>query len=319
LTYLAMCCIYTAHGLGNPSHLETVMSPIGHRTRAQIARPDIEKALAAENAKVFTRKQLEILLAGNKDFWRLPKSMTVRSFIEFLLAERFLSRAKLKFPGRNVDRYLYLDPSSSEVIASLKADGYFSHYAAVYLHSLTDQLPKTLYLNTEQTPKPRNPAELEQQRIDFAFRRQQRRSKNIASFRNLKVCLLNGKHTGQLGVVDAVGPEGERLRVTSIERTLVDIAVRPEYAGGVHEVLRAYQGARDRAAVTKIVAILRQLDYVYPYHQTIGFYLEKAGGYKKSAVELLRDNDMDFDFYLTYGMKDTEYSRRWRLFFPKGF
>ncbi len=294
------------------------MSPIGRRTRAQIAKPDIRKALDAGGTKVFARKQLEVLLAQNKEFWRLPKSMSAHSFIAFLLAEGLVSRAKFKFPGRNVDRYLYGEPSSFRVVSSLKADGYFSHYAAVFLHGLTDQLPKTLYLNSEQTPKPRASGELEQQRIDFAFGRKQRMSKNIASFRDLRVCLLNGKHTGQLGVVDAAGPEGERLRVTSIERTLVDIAVRPEYAGGVHEVLRAYQGARDKAAVAKIVAILRQLDYVYPYHQAIGFYLEKAGGYKKSAVELLRVNEMDFDFYLTYGMKDTEYSRRWRLFFPKG-
>lgn len=294
------------------------MSPIGRRTRARIAKPDIGKALAAERTKVFTRKQLEVLLAQNKEFWRLPKSMSAHSFMEFLLAEGLISLAKFKFPGRNVDRYLYGEPSSFEVISSLKPDGYFSHYAAVFLHGLTDQLPKTVYLNSEQTPKPRASSGLEQQRIDFAFRRRQRRSKNIASFRDLRVCLLNGKHTEQLGVVEAAGPEGEGLRVTSVERTLVDIAVRPEYAGGVHEVLRAYQGARDKAAVTKIVAILRQLDYVYPYHQAIGFYLEKAGGYKRSAVELLRANDMDFDFYLAYGMTDKEYSRRWRLFFPKG-
>lgn len=295
------------------------MSPIGRQTRAQIAKPDIGKALLAERTKVFARKQLEVLLAQNREFWRLPKRMSVHSFIEFLIAEGLISLAKFKFPGRNVDRYLFGEPSSFGVIASLKADGYFSHYAAVFLHGLTDQLPRTLYLNSEQTPKPRASSELEQQRIDFAFRRKQRMSKNIASFRDLKVCILNGKHTEQLGVVDAVGPEGERLRVTNLERTLVDIAVRPEYAGGVHEVLRAYRGARDRAAVTKIVAILRQLDYVYPYHQAIGFYLEKAGGYKKSAVELLRANEMAFDFYLTYGMKDMEHSDRWRLFFPKGF
>jgi hypothetical protein len=36
-------------------------------------------------------------------------------------------------------------------------------------------------------------------------------------------------------------------------------------------------------------------------------------------VELLARLPMEFDFYLSYQMKNTDYSKRWRLYIPKGF
>jgi hypothetical protein len=67
------------------------------------------------------------------------------------------------------------------------------------------------------------------------------------------------------------------------------------------------------------VAFLRKLKYVYPYHQAIGFYLERSGAYKQKTMDLLRQFERKFDFYLTHGMVDRVYSERWRLFYPKGF
>ena len=38
------------------------------------------------------------------------------------------------------------------------------------------------------------------------------------------------------------------VRVTDLERTLIDIAVRPEYAGGVYEVLNVYRLAKGKVS-----------------------------------------------------------------------
>jgi predicted transcriptional regulator of viral defense system len=125
--------------------------------------------------------------------------------------------------------------------------------------------------------------------------------------------------TGQLGVIDTPGPDGRNIRVTDVERTLIDIAVRPFYSGGVFEVLKAYRLAKDKVSVNKLASFLKKMDYVYPYHQAIGFYLERSGAYKDSQINLLRKFEIRFDFYLTYQMNEMSYSKDWRLYYPKDF
>ena len=119
--------------------------------------------------------------------------------------------------------------------------------------------------------------------------------------------------------MEIVTDENENLQVTDIERTLIDIAVRPSYAGGLYEVLNAYRKAQGRVSINKLTAMLRKLNYIYPYHQAIGFYLHKAGVYKETQIELLKQFDFKYDFYLTHQMKEREYSKEWRLYYPRGF
>jgi len=81
-------------------------------------------------------------------------------------------------------------------------------------------------------------------------------------------------------------------------------------------VLEAYQvAAREGASVGRILPLLETLDYVYPYHQCIGFYAERAG-FRESQLARLERLDKPVDFYLTYGMKRTAYVERWKLFVP---
>jgi predicted transcriptional regulator of viral defense system len=108
------------------------------------------------------------------------------------------------------------------------------------------------------------------------------------------------------------------ISITSLERTLIDIAVRPDYSGGPGEVLKAFENAKEKVSINKLNAILKKINFIYPYHQVIGFYLERAG-YRASQIDLLRKKEIEYDFYLTYNMGETEYSPIWKLYYPKGF
>jgi hypothetical protein len=68
----------------------------------------------------------------------------------------------------------------------------------------------------------------------------------------------------------------------------------------------------------KLKGLLKKLDYVYPYHQAIGFYMERAG-YSRKLCGQLREFGLPYDFYLVNGMADVDYNDSWRLFYPKGF
>jgi hypothetical protein len=84
----------------------------------------------------------------------------------------------------------------------------------------------------------------------------------------------------------------------------------------VHAVLEAFRLAKDRISVSKLTALLRRLDYMYPYHQSIGFYLKRVG-YPESDQLLAKREPIEFDFYLSHNLKDPDYDPEWRVFFPR--
>ena len=288
------------------------------RSRLSIAKADIVKAIEETGTRVFTRADIDRLLTSNRDHWRLTQTMTTNRLIEFLVKNSKMQLHKFKLPHRPTNRYTWGEVPTLEIVQSLRPDGYFTHFTALQLHGLTEQIPKTVYLNFEQQASGGG-GQLSQGAINSAFKRKCRVSKNVTTFREQRVCLLNGQNTGQLGVTAIETADESELRVTSIERTLIDAAVRPIYAGGVFEVARAYEAAYDQFSVNRLTANLKRLNYTYPYHQAIGFYLQRAGKYSEAQLDLLRQFDVEFDFYLAHDMKETDYDETWRLFVPKGF
>ncbi len=292
-------------------------------TRLQIARKDIVQVFDDHPSKILMTREIGSIVAAHRGNWRLAQNTRVQDVIEYLSKNvGKLRRLEFSFPGRSEIRYTWGDVPLHAVLMTLKKDCHFSHYTAMQMHDLTEQDPKAVYLNFEQPPKPRSAAGLQQDRIDAAFARGPRLTNNIATLGGTRIVLLNGMHTRYLGIETrsiTTGDADATLRLTDLERTLVDIAVRPFYSGGVGEVLKAFERAAPRASTNRVAALLADLDYVYPYHQAIGYYLETCGRYSKSAVELFRQKfELKFDFYLTYSMKNPRYVERWRLYVPEG-
>ena len=186
----------------------------------------------------------------------------------------------------------------------------------MYLHGLTTNEPATVYLNAEQKAKGAKPGCLQQGGVDAAFRMSVRMSNNRAAFGEREICLLNGKNTGQFSVVSRKHPQYGPIRNTTVARTLVDIVVRPAYSGGIREVLNVYQNAAGKVSADEVVNVLKNLQHAYPYHQSIGFLMEKSGCWEEKEVDLFRSMRMDYDFYLDYKMTDAHYSKAWRLNYP---
>ena len=229
-----------------------------------------------------------------------------------LRARRFRSKAY----GQEITRYAWGDVSPHELALSLKARAYFCHATAVTLHGLAKATSKTIYLNVEQSAKPSYPGSLTQEGIDLAFSRKQRQSNLTYAHPGISVTVIAGKNTNRLGIEPISDIASQPVAVTNIERTLIDIVVRPAYAGGIVQVLSVYRGAKDRVSVERLLKILKSLDYVYPYHQSIGFLMQKADYPEKSHAEL-RAIGLNYDFYLEHDIKQPEYSEDWRLFYPK--
>ena len=288
-------------------------------TRLDIAASDIFRAFDEDVRHVFWLNDIHHVLDQNRVFWRLSRNMPATRFIEFLMTKGELRRIELKplnHDIRTIERYIWRRASPVEVAFSTQKNAYLCHGTAVYLHGLNDQIPRRFYLNKEQSPKPSPAGKLTQASIDRAFAGKQRETSLVYRFENSEVAMIAGKHTDLSGTIE-IDHAMTKLRVTSLERTLIDIAVRPFYAGGPFQVLAAYRGARDRISVGTLIATLRRLNYMYPFHQAIGFYMQQAG-YAPFLYNRLKEMGLEFDFHLAYGVKNAEYVSDWRLHIPKG-
>ena len=297
------------------------MNSITDRSRLQIAKPDILAYFEAL-PPVIRHKQMMGFLAKERAGWRLAQRTTIRDFIVFLKKQGKLKEHKFAFPHQPETLYVWGEIPMMELPLHLKPRSYYSHYTAMRLHGLTEQVPKVLYLSYERSSDTQWGTSLTQSAIDEAFQRPARISNNTADFNDFQVLLINSANTGELGVLNheaQLSLESRvSLRVTNIERTLIDAAVRPAYSGGVFEVAKAFELAKNVVSVNAMGAMLSKLRFTYPYHQAIGFYLERAG-YRASSLDLMRRFPMEFDFYLTHEMSATRYVPAWRLYVPEGF
>lgn len=287
--------------------------------RLPSALPNIQQYFDKTPNRIFTLADLNEVLVKQRSEWELPRNTTRGKFIEFLLERTKLRKVVLSSEAyKSVERYAWGEVTPYLLGLSLKRDSYLSHGTAVFLHGLTEQLPKVIYVNHEQSPKPKPSGLLSQESLDRAFANKQRRSNY--SFRNddWQFVLISGKQTAKLGVISTPSSMDETLYVTGLERTLIDIVVRPEYSGGPYQILEAYKSAKSRMSINVLLAVLKKLDYVYPFHQAIGFYMQKAA-YEQERLDRIKRIPMNFDFYLTHGIHEKSYDSSWRLFFPKGF
>jgi hypothetical protein len=280
-------------------------------------RAEVESFLDDARISVYGKRGLQDLVREHRSAWHLG-TVPVDVIVGLLLRESRLAIIDLQSERyRPEQRYAWGTPSAFHLALSLRPNAYLSHGTAAYLHGLQGDVPATFFVNKEQAAKAQA-GKLTQEALDRAFAARPRQSNLVyADKEGRRFVVIAGKHSARLEVGQVPGPAGELLEATRPERTLVDIAVRPVYAGGVHKVLEAYRAARERISVNVLMATLKKLGHLYPYHQAIGFYLERAG-YDARALDLARRPGLEFDFYLAHGMKDTEFSRDWRLTYPRG-
>ncbi len=276
---------------------------------------ELESFFQSSAQTIYWPSELAAIFQKHQSGWKLPREMTFPAFVSWLRQKRKLTQITLTSPRyAEIVRYAWgPHPSPVLVALSTKRASYCSHGSALWIHGLGGSA-KDLYVNQEQREKPPNDGNLTQEAIDRVFRRQPRHTKLIYRLSKNKITIVNGKQTGRLGVEKKLAPTGESV-VTCLERTLIDVTVRPNYAGGASAVMAAFDAARG-ISLQKMLRFLKTLDYTYPYHQAIGFYLLRSG-YSQEDREPFARLGTDWDFYLCHGLRNPLFDTEWKIYYPR--
>ncbi|WP_379085519.1 hypothetical protein [Pedobacter sp. UC225_65] len=293
---------------------------MGNRPRISMRAGQIDRKLQQAYPLIFKANQLAIVFAKQRKVWNLPKSMNFNAFVEGLISEGIVKEVMLDFGADWFDFYILPDISIYHLASYGVSKAYLSHHSALWLWGLIEKEGEVIYINQEQSaaPSKSKKSSFTQAAIDNAFSHERKMSNSRTKFDGFEFVLLKSKATSMLGVREIGNAKKERAKVTDVERTLIDCVVRAAYVGGAGEVVKAFFLARkkDIVDIGLLADYLQELDYAYPYQQSIGFYLQMAGNYSKQEMEHFEQQEMKYDFYLEYAMEDKVYDKHWRIYYP---
>ena len=283
------------------------------------AKDDIKTLFEQAPHLSYTRNDLIDIFDRYRLEWNIAAYRNYKHFLSFHEANDILHKEKLIHQSSGSVKQLWNKSHATHFQKGLtiKKDGYLSNFSAMQIHQITLQIPKTIFVSFDQYGSYNTDTiHLEQAAVDKAFSKPQRMTTEIYKSEedSYRYTFLQKKTNS----IDVGVKTIKKIRVTDLERTLIDIAVRPAYSGGVFEVLEAFKNALKDVDLNILDHYLNQLDYIYPYHQLIGFYLEKAGCNNK-LLSLFLDKKTDINFYLTYNMSKTKLNEKWGIYFPMGF
>jgi predicted transcriptional regulator of viral defense system len=288
----------------------------------EAAQELIKDNLYSDNIKAYTTFDIKNIFSLNRNDWKIAGYRTADQFMRFLENKNIIKIVKLKHQSTGSIKKILTEPDATtqNIALTIKKDGYLSNYSSMQIHQLTLQIPKSLYISFNKSLElkdiKKSENEISQENIDIAFSKPQRTTSEVyrSEIDNTRFYFIQKAHKEKnIGIISK-----DNYSYTDLERTLIDIAVRPVYSGGVFEVLNAFEIAKENVDVNKLNTYLLELDYKYPYHQVIGFYMTKAG-YTDEKVSLFSNYLSKYDFYLTYNMSNKEYDSEWKIYYPKGF
>lgn len=283
-----------------------------------LAKTKIEKFLDATGKHVFSQATLNGILTKKAKQWDLSSGMNTTKFISFLIDNSHLKEVIIA----GLIRYLWRSDETEnivyEIALSLKPRSYLSHYTAMFFHNMTEQVPKTIYVTYDRGGgAPARKSSLSQESIDIAFQKPERITRSVYDYEGNTIVLIESSRAGHIGVNSFQFEDGMTLPMTNVERTLMDITVRPAYAGGILAVVGAYQQMVKTVQVVKLRAYLKQMGYTYPYEQAIGFCLEYAGAMEKQLKIIDELCKKEYRFYLARKMSSPKFSERWQMYYPE--
>ncbi|MBL8715794.1 MAG: hypothetical protein JNL79_07345 [Myxococcales bacterium] len=165
---------------------------------------------------------------------------------------------------------------------------YVSHASAMDLHHMVTQPQFTVFLTSPKAIRPRVVLGTE-----FRF--------------------VRCKPEDMFGITDAWATKTERVRVSDVERTVIDGLKQPEHCGGITEVGKGLWMRRDVIAVPRLVDYALRLG-VGAVVRRLGFLLEAFDIAGPAEIERLRA-----ELTTTYALLDPvmpaegPWSSRWRV------
>ncbi len=257
-----------------------------------------------------SQEQLKEILHQLKDKSLLSSSLSFNSFLLKLIDEG-LAQKSITIRGHLKTRYsLRGDFNIYDFCNSLEKNSFFSMSTALNLQGLSDFRSDYIFVSKERSTRiEQGSITLNQENIDNAFSKKPRRTNAYDKIDNHIVVLLEANNTDGFGIV-----EYDRYRVSSINRAFVEMITNIHYFQSSQNLIQVLENIKNRLDIDKIYTIIEKFDFIYPYFQLAGFYLEKIG-FPKVELEKFYTKRSELNFYTQKNKNQYGFDGYWKVYY----
>ena len=240
----------------------------------------------------------------------IAQSLNIHEFIGFLADNSLLYSFSIIINEKMYTRYKQNNQFDIyRFVYSFEKNGFFSMSTALHLQGLTDYKSSIIFYSHELTIKHNKKNTLQQEDIDKAFVKDYRYTKKIASYQDHTVVVLEPKHTDRVEVIEING-----FQVSSLNRALVEMIINIQYFRSYENLLEIFMPIKDHLNIEKVFLVLKTMDLIYPYFNSIGFFLEQLG-FSKQKLQMFKQEMSELKFYFEKKRKSHQYNEYWQTYF----
>jgi len=271
-------------------------------------KKDILKTIQAYD--FLSQGQLKEILDQLKDKSLVSSSLSYNSFLLKLIDEG-LSQKSITIRGHTKTRYTFSqDFNIYDFCNSLEKNSFFSMSTALNLQGLSNFRSDYIFVSKERSTRiEQGSITLNQENIDNAFSKKPRRTNAYDKIDNHIVVLLEANNTDGFGIVEYDG-----YKVSSINRVFVEMITNIHYFQSSQNLIQVFENIKNRLDIDKIYTIIEKFDFIYPYFQLAGFYLEQIG-YSKDELSKYFAKKSELNFYTEKNKNHHEFDEYWKIYF----
>ena len=257
-----------------------------------------------------SQEQLKEILEQLKDKSLVSSSLSYNSFL-LKLIDKGLIQKSITIRGHIKTRYTFSqDFNIYDFCNSLEKNSFFSMSTALNLQGLSDFRSDYIFVSKERSTRiEQGSITLNQENIDNAFSKKPRRTNAYDKIDNHIVVLLEANNTDGFGIV-----EYDRYRVSSINRAFVEMITNIHYFQSSQNLIQVLENIKNRLDIDKIYTIIEKFDFIYPYFQLAGFYLEKIG-FPKVELEKFYTKRSELNFYTQKNKNQYGFDGYWKIYY----
>lgn len=247
----------------------------------------------------------------------IPESMSYDRFFNRLIDEG-LNTFTLSIQGSYKTRYSFKKKLDHDLFASILSGKktFLSMTTALRFQGLTDYRNNVIFVSRELSDKGYYTNELNQSAVDKAFKQgMPRYSNNIGELDGKNYVFLSPKYSDCYEVITMKNG----VKVSSINRTFVEMIINIHYFKTYTTIINIFRPLKEKLDIKKIYKFIEILNYIYPYFQCAGFYLEQIGFTKDELIEF-KKSVSNLNFYTQKSKKeivgeDYLFNEYWKMYY----